>query len=115
VHFCSDNIHWDLYGIDPDKATFQNLTNFYSAHPDNVLVRFNVVKQIFNATRFSERERFDFLSKVMQTDNSLRILQLCCNLMTPKSNIRLNLLGKDLYLQWEIKNQESFTNAPTLN
>ena len=106
-------IHWDIYGIDPDKDTLQKLTDFYSAHPDSVLIRFNVVKQIFNASRFSERERFDFVAKVMQTDKSLRILQLCCNLMTPKSNIRLNLLGADVYLQWEANNRESFTNSPT--
>jgi hypothetical protein len=107
----SVGIHWELYNINPDKATLPELISFYSAHPDSVLIRFNVVQQIFNSERFSERDRFDFVSKVIQTDNSLKMVQLCCNLMTPKSKLRFNLLRASAYVSWWGENRDSFTNA----
>ena len=108
-------IHWDLYGRNPDTDSLEQLEEFYSAHPDSELIRFNVVKQIFNSSRFSELERFDFLAKVLRSDNNLKVMQLAVNLMTPKSKIRLNFIGIDSYLQWWAKNRSNFTNTPTAN
>ena len=108
-------IHWDLYGINPDTDSLQQLEEAYSAHPNSMWVRFNLAKQIFGNSRFSELDRYDFLAKVMQSDNSLKVVQLAVNLMTPKSNIRLNFMWTDSYLQWWARNRSNFTNTPTAN
>jgi hypothetical protein len=113
VDYSTVTINWDLYGINPDTDSLQQLEQAYSAHSNSMWVRFNVVKQIFENSRFSELERYDFLAKVMQSDNSLKVVQLAVNLMTPKSNIRLNFIWTDSYLQWWAKNRSNFTNAPT--
>jgi hypothetical protein len=115
VDYSIVTIHWDLYGINPDTDSLQQLEQAYSNHSNSMWVRFNVVKQIFESSRFSELERYDFLAKVMQSDNSLKVVQLAVNLMTPKSNIRLNFMWTDSYLQWWKKNRSNFTNTPTAN
>jgi len=108
-------IHWDLYGINPDKDSLQQLEGFYSAHPDSELIKFCVVKQIFNNRRFAELDRYDFLAKVMESDNSLKVVQLAVNLMTPESNLRLNFMHTDSYLKWWSTNRSHFTNSSKFN
>jgi hypothetical protein len=77
-----------------------------------VNARFNVVNQIFNSTRFPELDRFEFLASVMQKDKSMRVRELCCDLMDTKAKSHLNFHRVDFYLQWLTQNRASLTNNP---
>ena len=115
IDYTSLTVNWDLYGINPDTDSLQKLEEAYSTHPNSRILRFNIVKKIFESNRFSELARYDFLAKVIQSENSLKIVQLAINLMTPKSNIRANFLVTDLYLQWWSKNRTGLSNSPAAN
>lgn len=101
---------WDLLGIDPNIAPLQQLKDLYSSSSTETVKRFNAVKQIFNNSRFSELDRFNFIGTVMQNDNSLRVRELCCDLMDTKANIHRSFASLNSYLQWLAKNRTSLTN-----
>ena len=103
---------WDVYGIDPDKASLQRFEDYYASAETDSMGRFNAVKQIFNSSRFPELERFDFAATVMQKDNSLRVRELCCDLMDTKAKSNLNFTRADSFLVWLAKNRQSLTNNP---
>ena len=86
-------LKWPLYGIDPDKASLQQLEDFYKSQSNDSTARFQTVKQIYNCTRFSEKKRFLFVAQTALTDNSIKIRQLCCNLMDKKANMNLDFPG----------------------
>jgi hypothetical protein len=104
---------WHTAGIDPSKASLQQLTDFYSSNSFDMLGRFNAVKQVFNNTRFPEQERFDCVALILQTDKSLRVRELCCDLMDTKANSHLNFTQMSSYLQWLMQNRSSLTNSST--
>jgi hypothetical protein len=104
---------WHTAGIDPSKASLQQLKDFYSSNSFDMQGRFNAVKQVFNNTRFPEQERFDYVALILQTDKSLRVRELCCDLMDTKANSHLNFTQMSSYLQWLMQNRSSLTNSST--
>jgi hypothetical protein len=98
---------WDVYGINPQKATLDEFKEFY-IKTGSPVGRFNVIRQVFNDNRFSEQERFDFVATALQQDNDLGVLQEACNLMDVKrkSNEGLNHWGN--YLSWYKENRENY-------
>ena len=104
---------WNSLGIDPEKASLQQLREYYSiAFATYPGVRFYLIGQVFNDKRFSELERFDFLAMAMQQDNDLGVLQEACRLMDTKRKSDKNFPRFGDYLNWYKDNRTNFKATP---
>jgi len=92
---------WGNFGIDPQRASLQQLKeHYFQTYANSPNGRYNTIKLIFNEDRFSELERFDFLATVLQQENDLEVLQEVCLLMDNKRKSNQNFTRVDDYLTW---------------
>jgi hypothetical protein len=104
---------WNSFGIDPEKASLQQLKEYYFTKFANYPApRFYIIRQIFNDNRFSELEHFDFLAIAMQQDEELGVLEETCKLMDTKRKSAQNFPNFDDYLNWYKDNRTNFKATP---
>lgn len=97
-------IDWQKdYGIDPAKATLEQLVEVYTKEPP--FRQSTVLLAMWDQNRFPKSKRLQVLYEVIQTTPSLRCLHCACDLMNKESKVGKNILAYDEYLKWWEENR----------
>ena len=100
------DIPWEKIKVDPKNMNFETFISIYqSAHP---AYRPKLLSALWTNEKITKYQKLQFLSKVIQSDSSLKAVDSACRLMNKEAGLNKNILGKELYLEWWNKNKDNF-------
>jgi len=102
------DFQWENFGVNPATNSLQDFKELYFSHPKEAPVRYFIVLQVFDDSRFSELERFDFLNMVLQQDKSIRVAEAACELMDAKAKMHRTVASANRYVEWFKTNRGAF-------
>lgn len=91
-------------GIDPSTLSLERLKDEYSVAPVNT--RIGLVEYIWGRADFPKQDRMAFLVEVLETDESLRVVEIAGRLFLKESKQPWTPLAVEQMIQWWSENRE---------
>lgn len=98
-------------GVDPSELSLENLKASYTSAP--ALIRLGLVEYIWGRQDFPKHQRMAFLAHVLETDESLHVVENAARQFMGESKQNLKPLAVEQQLEWWKKNRDKIeSNQP---